>query len=85
VAARVLSKKHNGKKHEIIIQTLGSYGYEGWSLILKQECRLPIFQKRMLRKIYGPKWDEIIGGKRKLPNIELRKLVLLAKYCHDYG
>jgi hypothetical protein len=33
VFANVLSKKHKGKKYETIIQTLGSYGCESWSLI----------------------------------------------------
>jgi hypothetical protein len=36
------------------------YGCETWSLILKEECRLSAFEKRVLRRIFGPKRDEVI-------------------------
>jgi hypothetical protein len=38
-----------------------------------------MFENRVLRRILGPKWDEIIGSWRKLQNEELRNLTLLAK------
>jgi hypothetical protein len=44
------------------------------SLTLREEHRLKIFEKRVLRRIFGPKRDEIIGGWRKLHNEELRNL-----------
>jgi hypothetical protein len=47
------------------------YGYETWSLILKEEYRLKIFENRVLRGISGPKRDEATGGRRKLRNDEL--------------
>jgi hypothetical protein len=37
------------------------YGYETWSLILKEKHRLRVFENRVLRGIFGPKRDEIIG------------------------
>jgi hypothetical protein len=32
-----------------------------WSLTLCEECRLKVFEKRVLRRIFGPKRDEVIG------------------------
>jgi hypothetical protein len=52
------------------------YGCETWSLTLREENRLRVFENRVLRRIYGPKSDEVIGGWRKLHNEELHNL-----YC----
>jgi hypothetical protein len=41
---------------------------ETWSLILKEERRLRVFEVRMLRRIFGPNRDEVTGGWRKLHN-----------------
>jgi hypothetical protein len=49
-------------------------GCETWSLTLSKEHRLKVFENRMLRKIFGPKRDEMIGGWRKLHNKELHNL-----------
>jgi hypothetical protein len=38
------------------------YEYETWSLILREEHTLRGFENRMLRRIFGPKKDEVIGG-----------------------
>jgi hypothetical protein len=46
------------------------YGCETWSLTLREEHRLRVFEKRALRRIFGPKRDELIGGLRKLHNEE---------------
>jgi hypothetical protein len=37
------------------------YGYETWSLILRGEHRLRVFENRALRRIFGPKRDEVTG------------------------
>jgi hypothetical protein len=50
------------------------YGCETWSLTLREEYRLRIFENRVLRKIFGPKRDAVTGGWRKLHNEELRDL-----------
>jgi hypothetical protein len=50
------------------------YGCETWSLTLREEYRLRVFKNRVLRRISGPKRDEVTGGWRKLHNEELRKL-----------
>jgi hypothetical protein len=42
-----------------------------WSLILREEHRLRVFQNRILRRIFGPKRDKVTGDWRKLRNGEL--------------
>jgi hypothetical protein len=44
------------------------YGYETWSLTLREEHRLGVFKNRMLRRIFVPKGDEVTGEWRKLHN-----------------
>jgi hypothetical protein len=50
------------------------YEYETWSLTLRVEHRLRVFENRVLRRIFGLKRDEMMGGWRKLHNEELRNL-----------
>jgi hypothetical protein len=50
------------------------YGCETWSLTLKEEHRLRVFENRLLRRIFRPKRDEVIGGWRKLYNEQLHNL-----------
>jgi hypothetical protein len=50
------------------------YGCETWSLTLREEHRLRVFEDRVLRRIFGPKRDEVKGDWRKLHNEELRDL-----------
>jgi hypothetical protein len=38
------------------------YGCETWSLTLREEHRLSVFENRVLRRIFGPKRDEVTGG-----------------------
>jgi hypothetical protein len=47
------------------------YGCETWSLTLREEHRLRVFENRVLRRIFGPKWDEVTGEWRKMHNEEL--------------
>jgi hypothetical protein len=49
------------------------YGCETWSLTIREERRLRVFENRVLRKIFGPKRDEVTGEWRKLHN-ELNNL-----------
>ena len=44
------------------------YGCETWLLILREERRLRVFENRVLRRIFGPKRDEVTGEWRKLHN-----------------
>ena len=52
------------------------YGRETWSLTLRGERRLRVFENRMLRRIFGPKRDEVTGEWRRLHNEGLNDL-----YC----
>jgi hypothetical protein len=42
------------------------YGCESWSLTLRDECRLRVFENKVLRRIFGPKRDEVTGEWRTL-------------------
>jgi hypothetical protein len=57
-----------------IILPLVLYGCEIWSLTLRKEHRLRVFENRMPRGIFGPKRDKITGGWRKLHNKEILNL-----------
>ena len=50
------------------------YGCATWPLILREEPRLRVFDNRVLRRIFGPKRDEVIGVWRKLHNEGLSDL-----------
>jgi hypothetical protein len=50
------------------------YGSETLSLTLREEHRLRVFENRVLRRIFGPRRDEVTGGLRKLHNEELHGL-----------
>jgi hypothetical protein len=58
----------------IIILLAVLYGCETRSLTLREERRLRVVENRVLRRIFGPKRDEVIGEWRKLHNEELRDL-----------
>jgi hypothetical protein len=53
------------------------YDCETWSLTLREEHRLRVFENRALRGIFGPKRDEVTGEWRKLHNKELSDLYSL--------
>jgi hypothetical protein len=58
---------------EIILPVV-LYGCETWSLTLREEHRLRVFENRVLRRIFGPKRDEVTGQWRKLHSEELHNL-----------
>ena len=53
------------------------YVCETWSLTLREERRLSVFENRVLRRVFGPKRDEVTGEWRKLRNEELNDLYSL--------
>ena len=56
----------------MISRSLSSrYGCETWSLTMREESRLRVFENRVLRRIFGPKRDEVTGEWGKLHNEEL--------------
>ena len=49
---------NNTDLYKTIILPVVLYGCETWSLTLREECRLRVFENRILRRIFGPKRDE---------------------------
>jgi hypothetical protein len=60
--------------YKTIILPVVLYGCETWSLTLREEYRLRVFENRVLRRIFGPKRDEVTGELRNLHNEELHNL-----------
>jgi hypothetical protein len=59
--------------------------YMGVKLVhsFREECRLSVFVNRVLRRIFGPKRDEVTGERRRLHNQELYALLLTKYYLGD--
>jgi hypothetical protein len=74
LATSLLCKNAKTEIYQTIILSVVFYGCETWSLALRQEQRLGVFENRALRRIFGPKQGEVIGGSRKLHNEELHNL-----------
>jgi hypothetical protein len=70
----LLSRNVKAKIYTTIILPVVLYGCETWSLTLSEKHRLRVFENRVLRRIFGPKRDEVTGEWRKLHNEELRNL-----------
>ena len=70
----LLSKNLKIKLYGTIILPVVLCGCETWSLTLRQERRLRVFENRVLWRIYGPKRDDVTGEWRKLHNEELNDL-----------
>ena len=77
LSSRLLSKNLKIKIYRTIILPVVLYGCETWSLILREERRLRVFENRVLRRAVGPKRDEVTGEWRKLHSEELGDLYSL--------
>jgi hypothetical protein len=71
-SSRLQSKSEKIIMYKTIILPVVLYGCETWPLTLREEHRLRVFENRVLRRIFGPKMDDVTGGWRKLHNEELR-------------
>jgi hypothetical protein len=71
LSSRLLSKNTKIRVYRTISLPVGLYGCETWSLTLREEQRLRVFENRVLRRIFGPKRDEATGEWRRLHNEEL--------------
>jgi len=77
LSSRLLSKNLKIKIYRTIILLVVLCGCETWSLTLREEHRLRMFENRVLRKVFGPKRDEETGEWRKLHSEELNDLYSL--------
>ena len=75
-SSNLLSKNIEISIHRTIILPVVLYGCETWSLVLKEEHRLRVFENRVLRRVFGPKRGEVTWVWRKLHSEKLNDL-----YC----
>jgi hypothetical protein len=80
LSSRLLSGNVQIKIYKTIVLPVVLYECETWSLILREEHRLRVFENRVIRRIVGPKRDELTGEWRKLHSEELQYFVLIPKY-----
>ena len=76
LSSRLLSKNLKIKIYRTIILPVVSCGCETWSLTLQEERKLRVFENMALRRIFGPRRNEVTGEWRRLHNEELNDL-----YC----
>jgi hypothetical protein len=74
LSSSLLSKNLKIRIYKTIILPVVLYGCETWSLTLREEQRLRVFENKMLRRIFGPKRDEVTAEWRKPHIEELRDL-----------
>ena len=77
LSSRLLSKNLKIKIYRTKILPVVLYGCETWLLTLREEHRLRVFENRALRRVFGPKRDEVTGEWRKLHNKKLNDLYSL--------
>ena len=68
LSSRLLSKNLKIKIYRTIILPVVLYGCETWSLTLREERRLRMFEYTVFRRVFGPKREEVTGKWRKLHN-----------------
>jgi hypothetical protein len=73
-SSSLLSKNTEIKIYRTIISPFVLYACETWSLTLREEHRLRVFENRVLRRIFGAKRDEVAGECRRLQNEERNDL-----------
>ena len=76
MSSRLLSKNLKIKIYRTVIFPVVLYRCEAWSLTLREERKLRVFENMVLRRIFGPRRDEVTGEWRRLHNEELKDL-----YC----
>jgi hypothetical protein len=74
LSSRLLSRNVKVKIYKTIILPVVLYGCETWSLTLREDHRVRVFENRVLRRIFGPKREEVKGEWRKLHSEELHNL-----------
>jgi hypothetical protein len=74
LSSRLLFKNIKIRIHKTIIFPVVLYGCETWSLTLWEEHRLRVFEKRVVRRLFGLKRDELMRGCRRPHNEELHNM-----------
>jgi len=74
LSSRLLSKNLKIMIYRTIILPVVLYGCGTWSLTLREEGKLRVFENMVLRRIFGPRRDEVTGKWRRLHNEELNDL-----------
>jgi hypothetical protein len=74
MSSSLLSKNVKIKIYRTITLPVVLYGCGSWSLTLREESRLRVFENKVLRKIFGPKRDDVTEEWRRLRNKELYAL-----------
>ena len=77
LSSSLVSKKLKIKIYRTIILSDVLYGCETWSLTLREERRLRVFENRVLRRVFGPKRDEVTGNGE---NYIMKSLVTCTPY-----
>ena len=86
MSSSLLSKNLKIKIYRTIILSFVLCGCETWSLTLREERRLRMFENRVLRRVFGPKRDEVTGEWRRLHNEKLNDLYFFFnRHCNPCG
>jgi len=74
LSSRLVSKNLKIKIYRTVILPVVLYGCETWSLTLREERKLSVFENMVLRRMFGPRRDEVMREWRRLHNEELNDL-----------
>jgi hypothetical protein len=74
LSSRLLSKNVKVRIYKTVILLVVLYGCETWSLTVREEHKLRVFENRVLTRIFGPRRDGVTGEWGKLHNKELHNL-----------
>jgi len=81
LSSRLLSKNLKVKIYRTVILPVVLYGCEAWSLTLREERKLRVFENMVLRRIFGPRRDEVTGEWGRMHNEELNDLYFSPITC----
>ena len=70
------------KMYRTIILPVVLYGCETWSLTLREECRLRVFENKLLTRTFGPKGDDVTGNGK---NYIMRGLIFCTAHPVLFG
>jgi len=82
LSSSLLSKKLKIKIYRTIIFPVALYGCETWSLTLREKRGLKVFENMVLRRLYGPKRDEVTGNGE---NYIMKSLMICTPYRILFG